>query len=326
MTQNMDAGTDQGYIVAAAMPSPPFTLPVAVDLTYAELQLSNLEQRAGLLAKQIAEKQPDIVALQEVTLWRTGSSPETATTPLYDQLAFLLSALLAQKVPYDVVAVNTVDDVALPGQQIPALRFTDRDVLLVRSDLRPPTLHFSDVHARTFDAVLPFAGLRIASGWISASVHLGNRHFLLVATHLESSIPGVPLATDVQVAQAQELLHEVRNAAVPVVICGDFNSDANDHQGPVDATPTASLIRAAGYADVWRLIHGSDPGYTWPVYLEDQDPIAFPSYPPPFERIDLFFSQGMQVLGADQVFAPALAGATPPAGSDHTGVIATFRP
>jgi hypothetical protein len=48
MTQNMDDGTDLTYIVAAALGAiPGFSVPDAVDLTYAELQASNFPGRAG---------------------------------------------------------------------------------------------------------------------------------------------------------------------------------------------------------------------------------------------------------------------------------------
>ena len=89
MTQNMDAGTDLGFVLALGVPQ-------GVDLTLAEIQASHIPERADLLAAQIAAEQPDIVALKEVTLWRVGPTPETATQTLYDQLELLLSALSDQ--------------------------------------------------------------------------------------------------------------------------------------------------------------------------------------------------------------------------------------
>jgi endonuclease/exonuclease/phosphatase family metal-dependent hydrolase len=326
MTQNMDDGTDQTYIIAVLTGQiPGFPLESAVDLTFAELQASDFAGRAGLLAEQIADRKPELVALQEVALWRFGPTPDTATTVLYDNLELLLLALTNLGVPYDVVAVNRLSDLALSGDQIGgALRFTDRNAVLVRSDLRLPSFHLSNVHARTFDAAFPFEGLTITAGWISADVHMGNRKFRFVTTHLESPIAGVPEATDVQIAQAQELIHELRNLTIPVVICGDFNSDAN-HAGGVEDTPTVDLIQAAGYADSWRVHHGADTGQTWPLFLEDQFP-APPFFAPsePFERIDLFFSKDMVVVGSDLVVIPAPG--TPPFASDHAGVIAVYRP
>lgn len=316
MTQNMDSGTDLGLALALGVPT-------GVDLTSAEVLASNIPQRADLLAGKIAEQQPDLVALEEVTLWRTGPTPQTATEVLYDQLELLMSALASHGANYDVVAVNSLTDLALPGSNA-ALRYTDRDVVLVRSDLRPPAFHLSNVHARLFEDTFNFEGLEIIQGWISADVHVGNRQFRLVETHLESPIPGVPEATQVQVDQTTDLLHSLRNLTIPVVLCGDFNADADFGSGP-DATPSVALIEAAGYADVWALLHPGDPGYTWPLYLEDQAPPDF--YVPfsPFERIDLFFSRGLEPGLINNVIAPAPAGSVPPDGSEHAGVIATFE-
>ncbi len=319
MTQNMDSGTDLGFVFASG------GTPESVDLTLAEIQASQIPERADLLAAKIAAEHPDMVALQEATLYRVGPTPQTATQILYDQLELLLSALDSYDVGYDIVAVNTLTDIALPGTEV-AVRYTDRDALLVRSDRRPPNFHISDTHTHIYDAGLNFEGLIGFQGWISADVHMGNKHFRLVVTHLQSPIPGVPEATDVQVAQTGELIHSLRNLTIPVVLCGDFNSDANFGSGP-DATPSAALIETAGYADTWRIANKNDPGYTWPLFLEDQlPPPDFFQLSEPFERIDLFFSRDIQVISAKKVLAPALPDTMPPYGSDHAGVITTFQP
>ena len=324
LTQNMDAGTDLSYIVAAESPAPSLTLAQAVDLTAAELQSSAIPQRAAALAAQIAATKPDLVSLQEASRWEIDTKTPPASIVL-DQLDILLAALAQAGVPYRAVAVNSLGSLTLPGSVVASVGFTDRDALLVRADLGPPELHFSDVHTNTFDAVLNFAGLSIPSGWITADVHLANRHFRLVTTHLQSAIPGFPEATDIQVAQADELLHAVRNLPGPVVICGDFNSDANGGHF-VDDTPTAALIQQAGYAEVWPQTHDTSthPGLTWPYYLEDQAPPNFVVPSTPFERIDLFFERGMTVLGSDLVITPT--GITPPDASDHAGVVAALQP
>jgi endonuclease/exonuclease/phosphatase family metal-dependent hydrolase len=317
MTQNMDAGTDLGFALALGVPE-------GVDLTLAEILASNIPQRADLLARKIAREKPHLLALQEVTLWRTGPTPETATRVLYDQLKLLLRALARHGVPYHIVAVNTLTDIVLPGTN-GALRYTDRDALLVRSDLRRPAFHISDTQTHIYDAAFDFQGLLVVQGWISADVRVGNKHFLLVVTHLMSPVSGEDEATDVQVAQATELIQALQNVTVPIVLCGDFNSDANFGNGP-DATPSVALIEAAGYADTWKVANPSDPGDTWPLFLQDQLPPDFFAPFVPFERIDLLFSRDMQVISAKRVLAPASPGTMPSYGSDHAGVIATFQP
>jgi endonuclease/exonuclease/phosphatase family metal-dependent hydrolase len=325
MTQNMDAGTDLTFAIGELLGV--FPTGVGVELTYQEILAADIPQRAALLATSVAAKKPDLLALQEATLWRTGASVDTATTVLVDQLQLLLSSLAANGVPYDVVAVNSLTDIALPKASGGALRITDRDVLLIRADLRPPAFHLSDVHASTFDAVYSIGELQAPSGWVSAIVHTGNRHFRLVNTHLQSPVPGDPTATAVQTAQANQLIHELRNGTVPVVIAGDFNSDAilgAAGPGP-DNTATAALIQTAGYVDTWTSA-GSGPGPTWPLYLEDQFPPPFFAPSLPFERIDLIFSQGLSVIGVEHILAPGpVANQWPYFASDHAGVLAVFQ-
>lgn len=322
MTQNMDAGTDLNFAVAELLGILPAG--VGVELTYNEILSADIPGRTALLAARVADKKPDLLALQEATLWRTGTSVDTATTVLFDQLQLLLSGLAADGVPYDIVAVNTLKDVAFPKASGGALRITDRDVLLIRAGLRPPAFHLSDLHANTFDAVYSIGGLQIPSGWISVMVHTGNRHFRLVNTHLQNAVPFDPSAAAVQTAQADQLIHELRNSTVPVVIAGDFNSDAIGGSGP-DNTPTAALILAAGYLDTWT-VAGGGPGPTWPLYLEDHFPPPFFGHAFPFERIDLIFSQGLSVISVERVLAPGpAANIFPFFASDHAGVLAVFQ-
>jgi endonuclease/exonuclease/phosphatase family metal-dependent hydrolase len=325
MTQNMDAGTDLTFAIAELLGILPPG--VGVELTYEEVLATDIPGRTALLAARVADAKPDLLALQEVTLWRIGPSVDNATTVLADQLQLLLADLAADGVPYDIVAVNTLGDLALPKASGGALRTTDRDVLLVRADLRPPALHLSDVHSNTFDAAYSLGGLQVPSGWISAMVHSGNRHLRLVTTHLQSPVPGDPTATAVQTAQAKQLIDELRNNTVPVVIAGDFNSDAiagADGHGP-DATDTAAMIQRAGYPDTWT-VAGSGPGPTWPLYLEDQNPPNFFAHSFPFERIDLIFSQALSVVTVQHILAPGPAVSRwPYFASDHAGVLAVFQ-
>ncbi len=321
MTQNMDQGTGLGYIVAAA--SGQMTVGDAVDLTYAELNASHLQQRAGLIAGKIAEYAPDIVALQEVTVWWTGPTPALALIPVYDQLTYLLTALYTRGANYYVVAVNTVADFALPGNKIGALRITSRNVLLARRQWISPTLTFTNVQSHLFENALNIQGLEIKSGWISATVHSGDKQFFLAATHLQSTVTGLPEAATVQIAQGQELIDALRYVTGPVILCGDFNSDASNSPTAPDNTPTASNIVMAGYAEVWKLLKPYDPGRTWGLYEDDQIPISFPATTPS-ERIDLFFKRGIPAINIVKIVAPAPPGFTPPFGSDHAGVLATF--
>jgi hypothetical protein len=76
--------------------------------------------------------------------------------------------------------------------------------------------------------------------------------------------------------------------------------------------------------DAWPLA-GVGPGATWPLYLEDQFTPTFFGHSSAFERIDLIFEQGLNVIGIERVLAPGpAANKWPYFGSDHAGVLAVL--
>ncbi|MDE3200511.1 MAG: endonuclease/exonuclease/phosphatase family protein [Acidobacteriota bacterium] len=327
MTQNMDAGTDLGFaLYGLQQPDPrPF-----IDLTLAEVDASGIPERASYLATEIATEMPHIICLQEVTLWRTGATPETATTVRYDQLQLLLSALADAGAHYRVVAVNTLTDLTAPttSEGPGALRFTDRDVMLARSDLSPAMLQISEVKLHVYSASLSFGSITVRRGFISALARINNQVFRIVDTHLENKFPDVPATAVIQQLQAGELLNAMRNSPQPVILAGDYNADAIygvNGPGP-DNTGTVAYIEAAGYADSWATANPSDQGATWPLFVEDQQQQSYPFFfqnTTPWERIDLIFYNKLQVVSSEQVGAGA---GYPDAASDHTGVVSTFQP
>src|SRR5205814_424607 len=112
MTQNMDAGTDLTFAVAELLGI--LAPGVGVEFTYQEILAADIPHRTALLAAKVAAEKPDLLALQEVTLWRTGVSVDGAINVLTDQLQLLLADLAATGSPYDIVAVNTLGDLTLP--------------------------------------------------------------------------------------------------------------------------------------------------------------------------------------------------------------------
>lgn len=67
MTRNLDTGTDFGYLFGPGALPNPFA---AVVATYQEVLASDPAGRAGRIADEIRATRPDLVALQEVDLWR----------------------------------------------------------------------------------------------------------------------------------------------------------------------------------------------------------------------------------------------------------------
>ena len=51
-----------------------------------------------------------------------------------------------------------------------------------------------------------------------------------------------------------------------VILAGDFNSNAE--YGP-ERTGSVQKILAAGFSDAWLATQAGDPGYSWPMFVDD---------------------------------------------------------
>jgi endonuclease/exonuclease/phosphatase family metal-dependent hydrolase len=312
MTRNLDAGTDYGPVFAATTP---LGFLQATTSVWQEVQASNIPERMAGIAAEIAATAPDVVSLQEVTLFRTGpfslSGIPQASTVVYDQLASLVSALAADGVHYRVVRVLDEFDVEAPTLLGYNVRATDRDAMLARSDLSAKVLSVSNVQAARYVSLLsvPILGnsVSVVRGWISADVTSLGRTTRVIATHLDTAVA-------VATAQAQELLNGPASTGLPVIVAADFNT------GP-GVSATYGVLLAGGLTDTWSATRAIDPGLTWALHDEDPtDASATPSI-----RIDLVLERGLTPKAAFQVGATT-ADLTPSGlwPSDHAGVLASL--
>jgi endonuclease/exonuclease/phosphatase family metal-dependent hydrolase len=322
MTRNMDAGSDFGYILAAALN--PNTTQVeflgAITKTFAEMYASNYAARADRVAAEIEAAQPYLVGLQEVTTLRTGSFPGHATTVVDDQLELLLGALEKRGLHYAALKVQKNADIEEPAfdasYNVITVGFADYDVVLARTDLPVSQMKIGAVQAQYFNAILnfPIGGQNIpfTRGWIAVDAKLRGKDYCFVTTHLETFV------NEYQAAQTQELLTGPLNTYLPTILAGDLNSDAHD---PSFANgPAFGMLVNAGFADIWSALHPADAGLTWPNFPEDE---KFPTVTP-FQRIDLILTRGDGVAaeGEQLVGTAAVDGVW---ASDHAGVVATLR-
>lgn len=118
MTRNLYLGTSLNNIIGVSSLT---DLVVAMSRDWANVLANDFPTRAGALADEIARVRPDVVGLQEVTLWRdqtpsdvlTHSRPN-ATHVTIDFLAILQSELSARGVPCTVVAASANADIEAP--------------------------------------------------------------------------------------------------------------------------------------------------------------------------------------------------------------------
>jgi endonuclease/exonuclease/phosphatase family metal-dependent hydrolase len=308
MTRNMDAGTDLNLIFAYYP-----NVPAGVSATLAQVISTDIPSRIQRLADEVRTNQPDFIALQEVTEWRTSACG--ATTVLYDQLQLLVDALAARNMPYTPLAVDTLNVIEAPSLA-GCVRYTDSNAILMRSNLKSG-IEVSNVHSQHYLHYLDLSTIGIIGfppffhGYISADIKAGSESFRLFNTHLESTYVFDPTGL-LQVAQAGELVAALNATPLPVLLCGDFNSNAE--AGP-EQTASVGLILTAGFTDVWRQFNAVGTGFTWPLYFEDV--ASGPATPN--ERIDLIFTRDIRALKVDET------GTNPPEASDHAGVVAMVQ-
>lgn len=320
MTRNMYLGTDFSEIFAAQTPE---QLVAEVAEAYSEVEASKPAERIAGIASEIQATSPTLVGLQEVALWRIGapfnSSP--AETVTYDFLQLLLNELKARGLHYAPVAIQTNFDAEVPAVFSQTLafdvRFTDRLVVLARTDLRNSQFKLQGTQAQQFttNLTLPTATLgtlTVPRGWISVDAKMRGKQFRFVNAHLESFSPAI------NYIQAADLLQTAGNTNLPLIFAGDFNSDAESNDASYQR-----LINA-GFMDVWEQTHSPHQrGFTWALFLTDPR-----TYIDPFQRLDLILIRGeIEALDSTVVGENPLTDRTPSGlmRSDHAGVIASLK-
>ncbi|MGD8818120.1 MAG: endonuclease/exonuclease/phosphatase family protein, partial [Acidobacteriota bacterium] len=216
----------------------PSEIPFAAAAVWAEIQASDFAGRAASIAAQVAKHRPHFLALNEVTTFWSQTPSDfdvgtfdpgaPATTVALDFEAILLAALADRGLEY-VVAVRAdnfqaelpIYDESSPNY-LTDLRLQDHDLLLVRSDVAvsaSTTQNFS-----AYPTLFGIPQLRSLS-YVDATVD--GTSLRVAVTHLEPADTSLVVVPELEYVQRLQGT-EVRNVlgAGPVVVMGDFNSDA----------------------------------------------------------------------------------------------------
>jgi hypothetical protein len=310
-------------------------------------------ERVQRQAKEIAERAPDVVALQEV--WRfgcvedldppipgAGCTDPSIADAFVDQLEYTLAALQVLGAHYHAVAiVENFDTAAVAPDGLPvlihgvpvALSALDRDVILVRDGIEAVAVNFQGVdpmicvlvsadgcnYQVSASATSPVIGtINMLRGFVAVDVTVNGNDYRIVDTHLEQREPdpGNPYSRYFQTAQATELLGTLLLTTPPerrLMVLGDMNSAPEDQ--PI-ATPGGPIFPP------YMLFAGS--GYTDSWTLR---PGAVPGQTccqavdlsnhksALYERVDLIWSLGAPAkVKQARVVGANVSDKTPPAG------------
>jgi endonuclease/exonuclease/phosphatase family metal-dependent hydrolase len=321
MTRNVYFGADFSTAMAAST-VPDFL--TAVGAVNDQLNQTSFPQRAAVLAHEIALLKPDFVGLQEVFTVHTQSLLDPTQSTTTDYLNLLLTDLAASGLNYEPVSIAPALDIKTPGYWPPTLTLeaSDRNVILERVDAGTADLQVSNprsgVFASTFTVAVPGGGtVPFQRSWASVDVSMQGRILRVVTTHLEA------FSTPIQEQQVLELLVQVANIPYPIMLLGDFNSDA-------DATPsptTYALFRHAGFSDTWSQVYPGRSGVPGPTCCHAPNLLGG-LIPPLTQRVDLVLArEGLRGVAASLV-GNTLDDRTPGGlwPSDHAGVVVSLRP
>src|SRR4051794_14862504 len=183
---NMDIGGD--YVPAAAAPDHD-TYIREVDKFWNDVVASDIPGRMKLAARQIAAQKPDVVALQELALYRKGPADgvrKNETEPAYNMLGSLVKSLKALHAPYRIAADESDLDVAGETGLGFDARIGNHNAVLVRKGI--PT---GKVRRGVYKDQLVFPSPTLGNisadrGWVSVTISLRGVPVRIFDTHLEA--------------------------------------------------------------------------------------------------------------------------------------------
>jgi len=275
MTRNLYLGADLAPAIAAPDRN---AFVEANGKILRDVTANDFPVRAKGLAQEILKKKPDLVGLQEVSLWRTGppslepllnsGATPTATAVRYDYLSELLAQLnkgkgkggkgksqyrvAVSQDEFDFEAPADENGVpgdgpngAIPNAEING-RLTMRDVILVRNGAgvtfkHPRAGHFANLLVVKVSGV----SVTVTRGWTAIDAKVRGSHtFRFVDTHLEAFDPATQVPS-IRALQAGELVAPggPATSGLPVILVGDLNSD-DDTVEPGDQQAYRTLLAA----------------------------------------------------------------------------------
>jgi endonuclease/exonuclease/phosphatase family metal-dependent hydrolase len=316
LTLNMYLGADVDPVLAVENPR---NLPGVVAEVWEQFLATNIAERVEAMAGLIRILRPDLIGVQEATLIRTqdpgdffSPNPQPAGHVAYDFLGLLLNALKESRLAYRAVAKVQNTDIEMPRANpngtLTDVRVTDRDVILARGDV---DVDPRSIMRRNYKAFRQVGQVALLRGFVAVDATVRGATYRFASTHLEAGMEG----ETARFAQVGELILEFKDESLPLIVVGDFNSEAPSGKAYV------RMLRA-GYEDLWTERMGAPAeGFTC---CQDSTLLKLGSLL--HERIDLIFVRNVDLrrvvarTGLDKPWQKTGSGLWP---SDHAAVFAS---
>ncbi len=356
MSRNLYLGADVG-VALELIPD----MPAAAQFMWDQVKATDFSKRSALFVEEINREKPDVIGLQEATIWYCKAHFWSAKTEVFNFTEELLRALDGRYVIAEqngVKAFNpgysigpipfltTVNDPntfqPLFGRDKAACGFQIGDALLVKRDRAGDILAVGNTEFDAIYKVVPTI-MEIRRGYTWADIKIGSTTTRFVTTHLESLFDDNDVPTSA--LQAKQLVADLSKTKAPLIVMGDFNSDPRDPRG-VSAPnpggqPIANEICAVGATEcnAYRLM--SKAGFV-DAGPDASDPSAFTwgmnalLTAPDNKRVEAARKMGNNsgftdrldyifVKNGVEVTTSRVIGIQPPYASDHAGVVSELE-
>lgn len=356
MSRNLYLGADVG-VALAKIPN----MPAAAQFMWDQVQKTDFSKRKKILADQIRAESPDVIGIQEATIWYCKANFWSKKTEVFNFTQELLAELkgdyiIAEKngvqannPGYSIGPISFLTTVKDPetfqelfGQDKADCGFQIGDALIIKKELAQYVNQVGNSEYESIYKVVPTI-MEINRGYTWADITMQGTNVRFISTHLESlwDENKTPKAAD----QARQLIEDVKSTKSPIVLIGDFNSDPRDPR-PLDAPnpgeqPTVSekcpagatdcnaykILREAGFTDA-----GPDASeassYTWGMNALLTGPDSKRKVAAAAMGNNFGFTDRLDYIFVKNGIEVATArtfGQGAPYGSDHAGVIAELN-
>jgi len=251
MSRNLYLGADVG-VALELIPN----FPKAAQFMWDQVKKTDFATRAPKLARESAQDRPEIMGVQEATIWYCKKDLFSDKVEVFNFLDQFIAATKASGVGYSLATADGVEAfnpgysiAAIPyvtkvrdpevfnpifGQDTASCGFTIGDALLVRDDVKDRIIQVGNTEYDATYSIVPTL-MTIYRGYTWADFKVQDSVVRLITTHLESiwdenKVPNSAL-------QAQQLVADLKDAKMPIVIMGDFNADYRDPRPQGEPNP-----------------------------------------------------------------------------------------
>lgn len=251
MSRNIYLGADVGVALELI---PDF--PAAAQFMWDQMRKTQFENRVEKLANEAAQERPELIGIQEATIWYCKKNLWSKKVEVFNFLDQYIAATKKTGVGYSLASAAGVEAfnpgysiAAIPyltkvkdaatfqpifGSESAACGFTIGDAILVRDDVAGDVLQVGNSEFKDAYSIVPTI-MTIYRGYTWVDFKVRDSVVRVASTHLESIWDEDEVPNSAK--QAAQLISDLGGAAMPLIVMGDFNADYRDPRPTNAANP-----------------------------------------------------------------------------------------